>query len=242
MPSTLILTSTKPTFANPPILVLHGLEATGKSLTIRSILGSLDVPTAIASSKECITARHLLERTLAAVADTLIAGGKETAIDVDGRCDSISVFVAQMQRILEGKGKFIVVFDGIDSQREAFPTLIPAIARLGEIVRSTMYSIPLKLRLFRYKISPSSWSSQHLVLLSNWKECPTSTSPHIPELRVFPLSPVLLFHYSRLPVANPCRAHAITLQAATMMIPLGYGHVFVQRFGIPSGKAWHGTF
>ena len=53
---------------------------------------------------------------------------------MDGRCDSISAFVVQLQRLLEGKGNFILVFDGIDHQREAAPTLLPALARLGEIV------------------------------------------------------------------------------------------------------------
>jgi hypothetical protein len=32
------------------------------------------------------------------------------------------------------KGRFVLVFDGIDQQRDAPPTLLPALARLGEIV------------------------------------------------------------------------------------------------------------
>jgi origin recognition complex subunit 5 len=40
-----------------------------------------------------------------------------------------------LQGILEGHGdKFVLVFDGIDAQREAPPTLIPALARFGEMV------------------------------------------------------------------------------------------------------------
>ena len=57
---------------------------------------------------------------------------------MEGRCDSISAFVVQLQRLLEGKGNFILVFDGIDHQREAAPTLLPALARLGEIVSSAI--------------------------------------------------------------------------------------------------------
>ena len=136
--------------------MVHGLEATGKSLTIKSLLESLDVPSAIASSKECITARHLLERTLAATIDALYAGNQNYATNYDGRCDSISAFVVQLQRLLEGKGKFILVFDGIDRQREAPPSILPAIARLGEIVCLNDYSVRARLKMSRYQTLPLS--------------------------------------------------------------------------------------
>lgn len=69
------------------------------------------------------------------VKEALAAHGQlEEAIGLDGRCESISAFTVELQHLLERKGKFILVFDGIDRQREAAPTLLPAIARLGEIV------------------------------------------------------------------------------------------------------------
>ncbi len=116
------------------------------------------MPSVVASSKECITARHLLERTLAAIIDILDdAEQNQTIANFDGRCDSISAFVVQLQCLLEGKGKFILVFDGIDRQREAPPTLLPAIARLGEIVSLTIYCLKAGLlKLFRYQTLPSS--------------------------------------------------------------------------------------
>lgn len=110
---------------------MHGTEATGKSLVINALLQAIDHPSAIIRSKECITTRHLLERTLAEVQDGL----GDTARTVDGRCESISAFVVQLQRLLHGQSKFILVFDGVDRQREAAPTLLPALARLSEIVR-----------------------------------------------------------------------------------------------------------
>ncbi|KAL8773838.1 MAG: hypothetical protein Q9209_001268, partial [Squamulea sp. 1 TL-2023] len=78
----------------------------------------------------CITTRHLLERTLSEVQDAL----RETAPLVDGRCESISAFVVQLQRVLEGQKRFILVLDNIDRQREAAPTLVPALARLNELI------------------------------------------------------------------------------------------------------------
>lgn len=119
----------------PSTLVVHGVEATGKSLTIRAILDASDTPSAIIQSQECITTRHLLERTIFSVKDSL---KKHTKVNIeddgDGRCESISAFVALLQQVLEGRGKFILVLDGIDRQREPAPTLLPAMARLGEMV------------------------------------------------------------------------------------------------------------
>ena len=121
---------------NPPTIVVHGVEATGKSRTTKAVLETLNIPFAIVPSQECITTRHLLQRTIAAVID---AFNNENFEDrklqpVDGRCESISAFVVQLQRMVLFGGKFILVFDGIDRQRDASPTLLPAIARLGEVV------------------------------------------------------------------------------------------------------------
>ncbi|KAL8931762.1 MAG: hypothetical protein Q9216_007080 [Gyalolechia sp. 2 TL-2023] len=125
-------------FPGPSNLVLHGTEATGKSLTVNALLQAIDYPSAVVRSKECITTRHLLERTLTEVQNAL----GESARSIDGRCESISAFVVQLQLLLlERQKKFILVFDNIDRQREAAPTLLPALARLGEIVSTIL--IPL---------------------------------------------------------------------------------------------------
>ncbi|KAL8663162.1 MAG: hypothetical protein Q9202_004094 [Teloschistes flavicans] len=117
-------------FPSPPTIILHGPEATGKTLTINALLEAIETPSAIVRSKECITTRHLLERTLTEVQKVL----GDTVRPVDGRCESISAFVVQLQRLLEGQKKYILVFDNIDRQREAAPTLLPALARLGQII------------------------------------------------------------------------------------------------------------
>ena len=75
----------------------------------------------------------------------------ESGKDVDGRCENISALVVQLQRMLEGRDKFILVFDGIDRQREAAPTLLPAISRLGEIVRIIFLQQVMKLTISRYQ-------------------------------------------------------------------------------------------
>ncbi|CAF9937466.1 hypothetical protein IMSHALPRED_011149 [Imshaugia aleurites] len=129
-----LLALLSPALPSPSTIFLYGVEATGKTLAINAVLDAITTPSAIIPSRECITTRHLLERTIAAVKEALAAHGQlEEANGLDRRCESISAFVIELRRLLDGKDKFILVFDGIDRQREAAPTLLPAIARLGEI-------------------------------------------------------------------------------------------------------------
>lgn len=121
--------------ALPSTLVVHGIKATGKSLTVRAMLDTINTPSAVILSQECITTRHLLERSITSIQDAYVnLGLAEDKSIVNGRCDSISAFVVELQQLLEGKGRFILVLDGIDRQREAAPTLLPAMARLGDMV------------------------------------------------------------------------------------------------------------
>lgn len=91
---------------------------------------------AIAKSAECITGRHLLERTLGAVARAL------DQRDYNSRCENMSQLAVELGKLIEryrdedeqGR-RFVLVFDGIDKQRDPPGTLFPALARLGEIVR-----------------------------------------------------------------------------------------------------------
>ncbi|KAI4157464.1 MAG: hypothetical protein LQ342_008257 [Letrouitia transgressa] len=129
-----IVSLLEPDFPNPQTIAIHGVEATGKTLTVNAILESLDCPSAIIKSQECITTRHLLERALAATNASLAKYGASR--DIDGRCESISAFAVQLQRLLNDTENFILVFDGIDRQREASPTLLPALIRLGELIPS----------------------------------------------------------------------------------------------------------
>ncbi|KAL5445457.1 hypothetical protein PMIN07_004679 [Paraphaeosphaeria minitans] len=137
---------------SPSLLVAHGLTATGKSSIIRSYLELSSLPYAIANSRECITGRHLLERTVASCLDALDDYYDET-IDRRpyARTENLSSLIVALGRMLEGRGKFVLVLDGVDKQREAPYTLLPALARFGEsipnlsIILITTLPIPLEL-------------------------------------------------------------------------------------------------
>ncbi|KAK1832719.1 putative origin recognition complex subunit orc5 protein [Podospora conica] len=130
-------------------LVLYGTEATGKSAITSSLLDKLasheqeqeqeqdgDEPQlryAIVNSVECITSRHLFETVVGKVASALQWGHPPA------RCESISQLTVELSKMLKyaprpPNFRFVLVLDSIDRQREAPPTLLPALARLSEII------------------------------------------------------------------------------------------------------------
>lgn len=56
---------------------------------------------------------------------------------LSGRCESLGALAVHIERRLRDQTKFVLVFDGIDKQREAPPTLLQSLARLGEVVCSS---------------------------------------------------------------------------------------------------------
>ncbi|KAK5139605.1 hypothetical protein LTR04_003454, partial [Oleoguttula sp. CCFEE 6159] len=139
----------------PPSLVVHGLEATGKSSIVKSCLRSSGLLHAIVNSRESITARHLLERTVASCLKALkAASDPDINVSPYGYCESISALAVHLQRLLQAHGKFVLVFDGIDRQREAPPTLLPALARFGEVIPNLIVIFISTLPLTRHLHKP----------------------------------------------------------------------------------------
>lgn len=88
---------------------------------------------AIVNAAQCITGRHLFERIVASVADAL------KWEDVPRRCETLAQLNVELVKMLrypmrEPGWRFVLVLDAIDRQRDAPPTLMPALARLSEIV------------------------------------------------------------------------------------------------------------
>ncbi|KAK4120790.1 hypothetical protein N657DRAFT_624360 [Parathielavia appendiculata] len=125
-------------------LVIHGTEATGKSAITAALLARLADRTedegfilshAIVNSAECITARHLYETVVSKVANALSWDGAPS------RCETVSQLTVELVKLLKYTPRpagfhFVLVFDGIDRQRDAPHTLVPALARLSEIISS----------------------------------------------------------------------------------------------------------
>ncbi|KAK4465933.1 putative origin recognition complex subunit orc5 protein [Cladorrhinum samala] len=130
-------------------LVVYGTEATGKTAITTAALAKLeescntdnghdDEPLlrhAIINSTECITARHLYESVVDKVSRAL------QWPTTPPRCETVSQLVVELSKMLKyttpprpNNFRFVLVFDGIDRQREAPHTLLPALARLSEII------------------------------------------------------------------------------------------------------------
>ncbi|KAH0287009.1 hypothetical protein M436DRAFT_60830 [Aureobasidium namibiae CBS 147.97] len=116
-------------------LIVHGPEATGKTGLLKSYLDVSGLKHAFIPCTECITSRHFLERTLAACVEAIETA---TNVSLDGiilpRCENLSTLTSSLERLLKGIDKFVLALDGIDEQREAPPTLLPTLARLGQLI------------------------------------------------------------------------------------------------------------
>jgi origin recognition complex subunit 5 len=114
------------------------------------VLSALEVPHAFIRCAECITGRHLLTKILLETLDALGLKDEWERFG-KGRCENISTLAVLLGEALaqaptdeengrrQGQGvieKFVLVLDGIDRQREPPQTLLPGLARLGEVVSS----------------------------------------------------------------------------------------------------------
>ncbi|KAH9843437.1 Origin recognition complex subunit 5 [Teratosphaeria destructans] len=121
-----------PRLPGPSTLVVYGPSATGKTAVTRAYLEASGLKFAFINCSECVTGRHLLEKTVAEV-HRVLQEDKGTP-EYMGRCENMAALTVHLQRLLEKQSKLVLVLDGIDKQREAPPTLLPALARLGEII------------------------------------------------------------------------------------------------------------
>ncbi|KAJ4127259.1 hypothetical protein NW768_008887 [Fusarium equiseti] len=127
-------------------LVVHGVAATGKSAIISRLVSDLvtnvnndtssgGLQAAVVNSVQCITGRHLFESVVGQVAEAL--QWKE----VPRRCETLAQLMVELVKMIQypkrdPRWRFVLVLDAIDRQRDAPPTLLPALARLSEIIPS----------------------------------------------------------------------------------------------------------
>ncbi|KAK1688532.1 origin recognition complex subunit 5 C-terminus-domain-containing protein [Colletotrichum godetiae] len=128
-------------------LIVYGTEATGKSAIVESLLQKLSKPPdeepesepktslsfAIVNSIQCITGRHLFERTIAAVVEAIHWESPPK------KCETLAQLMVEMCKMLKytqrpDGWRLVLVFDAIDQQRDAPASLLPALARLSEVI------------------------------------------------------------------------------------------------------------
>ncbi|KAI1328044.1 origin recognition complex subunit Orc5 [Xylariaceae sp. FL0255] len=172
-------------------VVVHGTEATGKTAIVSRLLEILandsdsELDYAVVKSAECVTARHLFERAVGLVSNALQNESPPS------RCETLAALTVELSKLLKYKDhgpdwRFVLVFDGIDRQRDAPPTLLPALARLSEIIPNltTIFILttptPSLLRLSSppHIHFPAYTKSQYLTILSRCPGPPTTSLPN----------------------------------------------------------------
>ncbi|KAH8723563.1 origin recognition complex subunit Orc5 [Phaeosphaeriaceae sp. PMI808] len=147
---------------SPSFLNIHGLTATGKTCILQSYFHLLGLPYTILNVRECITARHLLERMVAASLEALDTYHDEkTDKRAYARTENLSALCVNLSRLLQGKGKFFLVLDGIDKLREGGGTLIAALGRLGETIPNLSLILTTTLPLAPSAVHVSTTPSLH---------------------------------------------------------------------------------
>ncbi|CAG9973393.1 unnamed protein product [Clonostachys byssicola] len=121
-------------------LTVHGVEATGKTAVITSLLRNIarhvsSLRYSVVHTDQCITARHLFESIVSAVSESLDASRNRQRT----RCETLAQLDVELCQFLKYETKetdfrFVLVLDALDRARDAPPTLIPAMARLSEII------------------------------------------------------------------------------------------------------------
>ncbi|KAM0201675.1 hypothetical protein ACHAPI_001724 [Fusarium lateritium] len=151
-------------------LVVHGATATGKSVIVSQLVSDLvtnvnndassgGLQAAVVNSVQCITGRHLFESIIGQVAEALQWG------EIPRRCETLAQLTVEMVKMVQypkrdARWRFVLVVDAVDRQRDAPPTLLPALARLSE-------TIPCLTCVFIVTSPPASFlrspSSAHLL-------------------------------------------------------------------------------
>ncbi|OCT45871.1 origin recognition complex subunit Orc5 [Cladophialophora carrionii] len=119
--------------SSPSVLVTYGLEQSSKREVIANVLRAREVTHAVIKTKECLSQRHLLSKIFAACIITL---GYEGQIDRYEKVDSINALLGNLRKLSErvNRRKFVVVIEDADELKQPGPTLLPALARLGDMV------------------------------------------------------------------------------------------------------------
>ncbi|OAP64759.1 hypothetical protein AYL99_00731 [Fonsecaea erecta] len=120
-------------FPSPSVLVAYGLESTSKTTAIVEVLRCREISHGIIKSRECLSQRHLLSKMFAVCVGAL---GQESQTEHFDRTDSINALLGNLRKLSErvrGK-KFVAVVEDADALKQPGPTLLPALARLGDLV------------------------------------------------------------------------------------------------------------
>ncbi|ETN36661.1 uncharacterized protein HMPREF1541_08939 [Cyphellophora europaea CBS 101466] len=119
-------------FPPPPTVVAYGLQGSSKLEVITAVLNAHKLKHAVIKCRECLSQRHLLGKIFAACAQAL---GQEEAVERYDRVDSLNALSVNLQKLFRGSNlRTVIVLDSIDELKGPGSTLLPALARLGDMI------------------------------------------------------------------------------------------------------------
>jgi hypothetical protein len=119
---------------------LYGLRSSGKTETTEAVLAARKLPYVAIKCKQCLSQRHLLGKIFAACAQSV---GQEDDLAQYDRVDSLNALGVNLQQLFEGREeRMILVLDTVEDVKGASATLLPALARLGDMVSTPQHEEP----------------------------------------------------------------------------------------------------
>ena len=118
-------------------MVVHGLEETHKTDVVTAVLEARRLRYVLVRAGECLSVRHLVGKLFAGCLRTL---GCESDAEEYETVDSINALAVCLEKLFRKRPaeKVVVVLDGIDDMKATSTnlgtTLLPALARLGDVV------------------------------------------------------------------------------------------------------------
>ena len=110
----------------------YGPEETNKIPTIEYVLDRETIGYVAVDSRECLSQRHVLTKIFARCVTKL---SKQDMLDKCDRLDNINALAGNLRKLFHGrKSRFVILLDNVDHSRGASSTLLPSLARLGDLV------------------------------------------------------------------------------------------------------------
>ncbi|KEF54678.1 uncharacterized protein A1O9_09120 [Exophiala aquamarina CBS 119918] len=119
-------------FPSPSTLVVCGLEQASELAVVTSVLEARKLKSVVVRSKDCLSQRHLLSKIFATCVHGL---GQQSQIEHYDKVDSLNALLGNLRKLFERAGhdqRLVLILEDINKQKQAGPTLLPALARLGD--------------------------------------------------------------------------------------------------------------
>lgn len=125
---------------------------------IIAVLEGRSIRHGVVKCRDCLSQRHLLSKIFASCIEALNEGDNISQYE---KVDNLNALLVNLKKLMSTRleKKLVAVVDGIDKQKGAGPTLLAALARIGDEVR--LFSKDLRTKLTLHP-GPGFFDHSHL--------------------------------------------------------------------------------